>query len=414
MEKIFAFKWFPSMKERSKIDAWLEENHLRFEINGYRRLMSTKSRKPGETVFLDKAIATATEERCMSCFGDMKFQCPACKTKFCSKDCAETDKPLHRVICKKENRIHAAPIWLVLKTLKWLESTNDFQTELFPTLVSCESDWPEEKLRMIQEIEDKIPKKENSLFTTKKLLSIFNRNAYVIYDREFVPMGEGIFPSASLINHSCSPNVFVQFTGTTMHVVAIAHIAEGDEILSSYVDPIAPVLLRREMLQERYAFTCECSRCLQELKLLSVVPKLTIPQWTYKVFTGFRSFMDSPDFFAEQKKWRIDSPVKYFHVIAEKYDKALDAEEWNNAASFCKAMVAIYMGHFPPFHPITGQQLFILAKMLWNANEDPTEYLMLAKKILSQTHSMFPNYLKDVHFLEELIRERYSQGQHRI
>jgi hypothetical protein len=399
------------MGKSSKIDTWLEENQLRFEINGYRRLISTKSRRPGETVFLDKAIASYTDKRCVSCFGEVKFQCPACKTKFCSKVCADRDKPFHRVICRKQNKPHAAAMWLVMKASEWLESTDDYQTELFPTLVSFESEWPEETLQIMDEIDQKIPKKEKSLFTTKRLLSIFNRNDYVIYDREFDPLGEGVFPSASLINHSCSPNVIVQFTGTTMHIIAIAHIAEGDEILSSYVDPMTQVQVRREMLQERYAFLCECSRCLQEIELLSQIPTLTIPKWTYNVFIGFRSFVDDAEFVNEQMKWRVDSPVRHFSVITERYDQALAQENWRNAADYCKALVAIYMAHFPPFHPITGQQLFVLSKMLWNANQDPTEYLKLAKKILSVTHSMFPNYLKELNELEERTRERFPDRQ---
>ena len=84
-------------------------------------------------------------------------------------------------------------------------------------------------------------------------------------------IGVGLFPTASLLNHSCEPNIEM-FRSSSDHsptclFVATRHIEMGDELTISYLSDasLKPVHERREYLEYNYGFQCQCALCeLQE------------------------------------------------------------------------------------------------------------------------------------------------------
>eukprot|EP00967_Tisochrysis_lutea_P065290 scaffold84858_cov29-Tisochrysis_lutea.AAC.2 len=71
------------------------------------------------------------------------------------------------------------------------------------------------------------------------------------------------------VNHSCEPNaerIAGPLDRSLVRIVALADIAEGEEVLVSYVDNEAPLHVRRKHLQQQYKFTCGCPRCVKEAK----------------------------------------------------------------------------------------------------------------------------------------------------
>ena len=62
----------------------------------------------------------------------------------------------------------------------------------------------------------------------------------------------------SFTNHSCDPNAFVFFDGNQLRMRSIKPIKVGDEITESYVDLKSGVMMRRETLQSKYSFACNC------------------------------------------------------------------------------------------------------------------------------------------------------------
>jgi SET and MYND domain-containing protein len=62
----------------------------------------------------------------------------------------------------------------------------------------------------------------------------------------------------SLINHSCDPNAFAFFENSELRVRSLKPIYPGDEITQTYVDFKAGVMVRQEVLQSEYFFTCKC------------------------------------------------------------------------------------------------------------------------------------------------------------
>jgi len=77
--------------------------------------------------------------------------------------------------------------------------------------------------------------------------------------------GTALFPTVARINHSCTPNLKIQFpgNGAWLQTLALSPLAPGQEMCISYVGEEADVAARRRRLQE-YGFTCVCERCLHE------------------------------------------------------------------------------------------------------------------------------------------------------
>ncbi|KAF1983591.1 SET domain-containing protein [Aulographum hederae CBS 113979] len=79
---------------------------------------------------------------------------------------------------------------------------------------------------------------------------------------------DGLFPTASRLNHSCLPNAYWSFNTTDdegmeglMEVRATHVIQAGEEILITYVPTLSTKEERRELLWEGYGFECHCVAC---------------------------------------------------------------------------------------------------------------------------------------------------------
>ncbi|CEM02473.1 unnamed protein product [Vitrella brassicaformis CCMP3155] len=84
--------------------------------------------------------------------------------------------------------------------------------------------------------------------------------------------GGGMYAVASLINHSCAPNVSVSYApteGTLVTYTTTKDIRTGEEIVSNYgVDITWPVDVRRDVLFRSHHFLCRCTKCETESGML--------------------------------------------------------------------------------------------------------------------------------------------------
>lgn len=88
-------------------------------------------------------------------------------------------------------------------------------------------------------------------------------------DTMFPPLdGTGFYMTTCKINHSCDPNVYVRFVhhqdlGLVLELVALKNIAEGEELIQSYIDQTLPKQNRQKALRD-YGFQCQCQKCSSE------------------------------------------------------------------------------------------------------------------------------------------------------
>ena len=72
-----------------------------------------------------------------------------------------------------------------------------------------------------------------------------------------------VYPTASLMNHSCQPNVAVSFQGSQLTVRATEPIKAGGHISHCYGPQKGGLItpLRQQQLRHQYCFTCQCQGC---------------------------------------------------------------------------------------------------------------------------------------------------------
>jgi len=82
-------------------------------------------------------------------------------------------------------------------------------------------------------------------------------------DVQQVRLATGIYPSASMMNHSCIPAIINSFTGRKLVVRAVTTIKAGMEVTNCYGPHYRrhTYLERQEMLSNQYMFRCICKAC---------------------------------------------------------------------------------------------------------------------------------------------------------
>eukprot|EP00658_Telonema_sp_P-2_P042897 TRINITY_DN30860_c0_g1_i1.p1 TRINITY_DN30860_c0_g1~~TRINITY_DN30860_c0_g1_i1.p1 ORF type:complete len:242 (-),score=67.22 TRINITY_DN30860_c0_g1_i1:28-753(-) len=77
--------------------------------------------------------------------------------------------------------------------------------------------------------------------------------------------GQAIYNVGCLFNHSCHPNLEMQYddekNDETLVALCLRPIKAGDEICISYIDEDMTFYERQEQLAEHYLFDCGCSKC---------------------------------------------------------------------------------------------------------------------------------------------------------
>ncbi|KAH7035223.1 uncharacterized protein B0I36DRAFT_381975 [Microdochium trichocladiopsis] len=90
-------------------------------------------------------------------------------------------------------------------------------------------------------------------------------NSFNRLDADIGQTGLFLHPQLAMVNHSCLPSAYVQFSGRVAVLRAYQAINEGDEVEISYIDQALPLSQRQASLKARYHFTCACPRCAEDL-----------------------------------------------------------------------------------------------------------------------------------------------------
>jgi len=83
-------------------------------------------------------------------------------------------------------------------------------------------------------------------------------------DVQQVRLATGIYPSASMMNHSCIPAIINSFNGSKLVVRAVTKISAGLEVTNCYGPHYRrhDYVERQEMLSSQYMFRCICKACI--------------------------------------------------------------------------------------------------------------------------------------------------------
>lgn len=88
-----------------------------------------------------------------------------------------------------------------------------------------------------------------------------NKNTLFIQQQDRI--ATAIYPSASMMNHSCDPNIINSFLGHILITKATRDIAAGEEVFNCYGVDFRRMLRqqRQEKMKSQYCFKCNCVAC---------------------------------------------------------------------------------------------------------------------------------------------------------
>jgi len=252
-------------------------------------------------------------------------------------------------------------------------------------------------------------------------------NNFTICDSDLNAVGHGIYPEASIINHSCQPNAIVIFNKTELILKVIEPIAVGEEITLSYIELASSSKTRQNLLWNRYFFNCKCKSCqfpmLKDICLKAIrcqvckkgfVPTLKSPinnsnamlmmlstsqlrifqflsmEKEMKMFVCCQCHNEnhamSEELIGETIQSanslllskgdlvggydKISGLLHQFHEESISYHSQLlkyyiDKQEWEKALHFCQQIIEPFEFCYPKYFPVLGLQYFMMGKLYW-------------------------------------------------
>ncbi|KAI9756155.1 MAG: hypothetical protein M4579_003968 [Chaenotheca gracillima] len=209
--------------------------------------------------------------------GELKT-CLGCKTvRYCGKGCqSEAWKRSHRLECKIFARLHPrvlpnsvrAVLQLLLRYEKGLIPAEQWASLM--RLQSHVDGFVREGGRRIEGI--RLMSRGAHAYSGTKMSEDFVQDLYckvlinsvTLVTATFDPIGTCLDPLPANINHSCAPNSVVVFDGPRLNVRSTRQIEPNEEITISYIDCTDRYGWRQSELQQRYFFSCGCTKCQRE------------------------------------------------------------------------------------------------------------------------------------------------------
>ncbi|KAH1255896.1 Histone-lysine N-methyltransferase ASHR1 [Glycine max] len=430
-----------------------------------RSLLATRDFYPGEVIISQEPYvcvpnnsSVSPQKRCDGCFttinNNVLSRCSRCQLAFyCGTACQRSEWKLHRLECEVLSSLHkykrkslTPSIRLMLRLYlrrklqndKIIPSTAMDNYNLVEALVAHMSDITEEQLVLYAQMANLV----NSILewpgiNIKEIAENFSKfacNAHTICDSELRPVGTGLYPVISIINHSCLPNSVLVFEGSSALVRAVQHIPSGTEVLISYIETAESTMTRQKALKEQYLFTCTCPRCskvvlailnlgyfLLGLCSLANSVKLVL-QGQYDdiqesaILEGYKcksekcggfllrttDYQEAISIYKRIEKLQTELfhplSINLMHTREKILKSLMELEHWTEALAYCKLTIPFYQRVYPAVHPLPGLQYYTCGKLEWylGDTEEAVKSLTKAVDILRITHGTNTPFMKDL------------------
>ncbi|XP_044510707.1 histone-lysine N-methyltransferase ASHR1 isoform X2 [Mangifera indica] len=427
-----------------------------------RCLFTSRDFYPGEVILSQEPYVCVSnnsysESKCDGCFAAGKLKkCSACQVVwYCGSDCQKLEWRLHRLECQvlsrldKDRRKSVTPsIRLMLKLYlrrklqseKVIPTTPMDNYNLVDALVAHMSDIDEKQLVLYAQMANLV----NLILqwqeiNIKEITENFSKlacNAHTICDSELRPLGTGLYPVISIINHRLGV------------VRAVQHIPKGAEVLISYIETAGSTMTRQKALKEQYLFTCACPRCVklgqfEDIKESSILEGYRCKDDNCSGFLLHGS--DDRGFTCQQcglvrSKEEIKTKASEIKALSngiltsmsrgnkqevlsiykmiEKLQRNLchpfsislmqtrdklikilmELEDWREALKYCRLTILVYQRVYPPFHPLLGLQHYTCGKLEWllGETENAIKSLTKAVDVLRITHGTNSLFFKEL------------------
>jgi len=243
-------------------------------------LVSTRPIKAGEEILRDVPALVSpslvSSPVCLGCLKNWKGNClcEICQFPVCSKKCAGS--PNHKQECEILSRLptkpkfspdeRSNPALALIGVIRYLNlvATNEEVGDRLNLLMDHVDDiQANPELSNMWEgtaVHNLVNQLPDSPYTKQGVL----RAVGVLHTNSVSGMGNGhaLYPTFSLINHSCVCNSRFQiYPDRSILLRAQVDIAEGEEITTQYLTPFLGTLARRKKIRKNWFFDCACERC---------------------------------------------------------------------------------------------------------------------------------------------------------
>uniref|UniRef100_A0A8C4QFI7 SET domain-containing protein n=1 Tax=Eptatretus burgeri TaxID=7764 RepID=A0A8C4QFI7_EPTBU len=203
-----------------------------------------------------------------------------------------------------------------------------------------------------------------------KLGANMTESNMVLYSEHRIALA--IFPTLSLLNHACRPNVVLHFCGRTAYLRALHPIAAGQELLLCYgpQEGRMPRAKRIRKLRAQYYFHCSCQACQEKPKDPSKDRLLRCEHCghdlpvSHPFRKGYKRNLD--------KGWLpfCLSNLQEHEKLGELYDLLARGHamqgQWKEAAKWVQKSLVGVKKRFGEKSPEAAQEMFKLAQLLFN------------------------------------------------
>uniref|UniRef100_A0A803L098 Histone-lysine N-methyltransferase ASHR1 n=1 Tax=Chenopodium quinoa TaxID=63459 RepID=A0A803L098_CHEQI len=392
-----------------------------------RCLFTARKFSPGEIVISQQPYVSVPKDLsgasgCEVCFSSGKLKnCSACHfVSYCGSTCQKSDWMFHRVECQalskleKERLKYLTPSIRLMVKLYLRKKLQD--EKVIPTTVTDNYNLVEALVSHMSEIDEKqlvlyaqmanlvgVILKWPSL-KLKEVAENFSKlacNVHSICDSELRPLGIGLYPVISIINHSCLPNAVLMFEGKQAVVRAVQPIPKGTEVLISYIETAGSTMTRQKALKEQYFFSCSCPRCI----ILGQCEDIR----ESAILEGYGCDNNACMGFLLR-----DSDNKAF--ICQQCGHVRKLEDIKKIASEVKTLsekaeISLKSGKvYPSCHPMLGLQYYTCGKLEWLLGETANCVRSLTKAldILRLTHGTNTPFMKELLYKLEEARAEAS------
>lgn len=439
-----------------------------------RCLFSTRDFSPGEVIISQEPYVsvpnkTSGDSRCDWCFSSSNLKrCSSCQVVwYCGSTCQKSDWKLHQLECQALSRLDKSrlksltpSIRLMVKLFlrkklqseKIIPTTSMDNYKLVEALVSHMSEVDEKQLLLYAQMANLV----NVILqwpdiSIKEIAENFAKlatNAHTICDSELRPLGTGLYPVISIINHSCLPNSVLVFEGNMAVVRAVQPVPRASEVLISYIETAGSTMTRQKTLKEQYYFTCTCPRCSnlgqpndikessilegyrckdvkcngfllrdsdnkgficqqcgllrdrEELKKILGEVNLTTEKASMNYSSGNRAEASALYKMIEKLQVKLCHPfsLNLMRTRETILKISMELQDWGEALAYCKLTIPVYERVYPGQHPLLGLQYYTCGKLEWllGNTEDSIKSLTKAVKVLRNTHGESSPFTKEL------------------
>ncbi|XP_029085031.1 histone-lysine N-methyltransferase SMYD3 isoform X3 [Monodon monoceros] len=239
-------------------------------------------------------------------------------------------------------------------------------------------------------------------------------NSFTICNAEMQEVGVGLYPSMSLLNHSCDPNCSIVFNGPHLLLRAVRDIEAGEELTICYLDMLMTSEERRKQLRDQYCFDCDCLRCQTQDKDADM---LTGDEQVWK---EVQESLKKIEELKAHWKWEQvlamcqailsgnaerlpDINIYQLRVLDCAMDACINLGLLEEALFYGIRTMEPYRIFFPGNHPVRGVQVMKVGKLQLHQGMFPQamKNLRLAFDIMRVTHGREHSLIEDLILLLE-------------